>query len=179
MSNVAPGWSALVPRPPRGRLWFFVLMAYWVLGAVGAAVLPWTLLILPTALASPTSGPFGSEASFILGSIALGWLLILPVAIPVGIMLGLAAAAGTYATGLWTPARRRHRWWRYLGVLVAAYGAVVVAVRLMYPTAAHPVATYAVCAAVLAVASCPLLALLELRGEGRAAPWSRAGHPLR
>ena len=64
-------------------------------------------------------------------------------------------------------------------MLVAAYCVVVVAVSFLYPTAALPVAGYAVCAVVLAVASCPLLALLELRGEGRAAPRSRAGHPLR
>jgi len=154
-------------------------MAYWVLGAFGAAVLPWTLFVLPTALFAPTSGPVGNEASMMLGSIALGWLLTFPIAVPVGIMLGLAAAACAYVTGLWTPARRRHRWWRYLGALVAVYGAVVLAASLMYPTAALPVACYAVCAVVLAVASCPLLALLELRGEGRAAPRSRAGHPLR
>ena len=93
MSDDAPGRPALGARPPRGRLWFFVLMAYWVLGAFGAAVLPWTLFVLPTALFAPTSGPVGNEASMMLGSIALGWLLTFPIAVPVGIMLGLAAAA--------------------------------------------------------------------------------------
>jgi len=85
--------------------------------------------------------------------------MFVPVAVAVGLALGLASAAVAGLT------RRRAsglgRWGRYLAALFVAYVVVVVAVHFLAPTATVAVISYAGCASLLTVGSCFLIAFLE------------------
>ncbi|WP_110854000.1 hypothetical protein [Georgenia satyanarayanai] len=155
---------------PRRHRWVLALVGYWVLGSIAGAVLPWTLPLLP-ALLTPSTGQFGiDETALLAGSIALGWIISVPIATAVGIALGLASAMSARVTKLWALRHRRGRWARYLGGLIAAYAVVVAAVYVLAPTATQAVTFYAVWAALLAGGSCLLLARIERRRDRQAAP---------
>ncbi len=148
---------------PRRRRWLLALVSYWVLGAIAVAVLPWTLALLPTLL-TPATGQFGLDgAAFVAGSIVLGWIISVPIAVAVGLALGLASAVCVRVAKLWAHEHRRGQWARYLGILIAAYAVVVVAVHVLAPTATQSVVSYAVWAALLAAGSCLFLAWIERR----------------
>lgn len=160
-----PSQTRLVHGEPRRRRWVLALVGYWVLGSIAVAVLPWTIPLLP-ALLTPSTGQFGiNETALLAGSIALGWIISVPIATAVGLALGLASAACARVTKLWALRHRRGRWVRYLGSLIAAYAAVVAAVHVLAPTATQPVTLYAFGAALLAVGSCFLLAWIERRRD--------------
>lgn len=150
------------------RIWVLALVAYWVLASIAVAVLPWTLPLFPALL---TPGRFGSaETAHLAGAIALGWIIYVPIATAVGLALGLASAVCARVTKPWALHRGRGRWTRYLGILIAAYAAVVAAVHSLAPTATQPVTSYVVWAALLAVGSCFLLARIE-RSRDRPPPY--------
>lgn len=150
--------AAASGRAPR-RWWVLVVLAYWVAGAVASAVLPWMLPVLPHLL-NDAPGPYGaSQAEMIAGSILLGLLIHVPIAIVVGLVLGLASAAVARLTR--SRASGLRRWAVYLAVLLGAYVLVVVTVHVLAPTATVSVHSYAGWTALLAVGSCFLLAHVE------------------
>lgn len=136
---------------PRRR-WVLVLVAYWVTGAIAVAVLPWMIPVLPYLLTV-------SDPAFLAGSIVFGWLIFVPIATAVGLVLGVASVAVARLTRLRAAGLRR--WVVYLTVLVVAYALVVVAVHFLAPAATVSVISYAMWALLLTVGSCFLIAWFE------------------